>query len=138
MAGSAISARLSRQHDSERIMRLGVFLATAASGLLLVSSYSWPDSVLALLMPLMLYSTAMGLVLPHAMAIALRPFAHIAGTASALLGFIQMSLAAGASAITGMFLTTTPKPMVWMLLAIALTSLFLGLRAHSMYIRTKP
>lgn len=138
MGGSALSARLSRQHDSEQIMRQGVFLATAASGLLLVSSYRWPDSVLALLLPLMLYSTAMGLVLPHAMAIALRPFAHIAGTASALLGFIQMSLAAGASAITGMFLTTTPKPMVWMLLAIALISLFLGLRAHALYSRTKP
>ena len=92
----------------------------------------------ALLLPLMLYSTAMGLVLPHAMAIALRPFAHIAGTASALLGFIQMSLAAGTSAITGMFLTTTPQPMVWMLVGIALTSLFLGLRAHSLYTRTKP
>lgn len=138
MAGSAISARLSRQYDSERIMRMGVLQATAASGLLLVSCYAWPASVLALLLPMMLYSTAMGLVLPHSMAIALRPFAHIAGTASALLGFIQMSLAAGASALTGIFLTTTPKPMVWVLLVIALLSLLLGLRAHSLYTRTKP
>jgi DHA1 family bicyclomycin/chloramphenicol resistance-like MFS transporter len=72
------------------------------------------------------------------MAIALRPFAHIAGTASALLGFIQMSLAAGASALVGIFLTTTPEPMVWMLLVLALISLLLGLRAHSLYARTKP
>ena len=41
----------------------------------------------------------MGLVLPHAMAIALAPFPHIAGTASSLLGFIQMSLSATASAL---------------------------------------
>lgn len=138
MAGSALSARLSRQYDSERIMRLGVLQATAASGLLLLCCYLWDDSVLALLLPMVLYSTAMGLVLPHAMAIALRPFAHIAGTASSLLGFIQMSLAAGASALTGVFLTTTPKPMVWMLLVLALLSLLLGMRAHRLYTRTKP
>ena len=138
MAGSALSARLSRQYDSERIMLVGVLQTMAASGLLLLSCYAWPESVLALMLPMMVYSTAMGLVLPHAMAIALRPFAHIAGTASALLGFIQMSLAAGASAIVGMFLTTTPEPMVWMLLVLALISLLLGLRAHSLYARTKP
>jgi DHA1 family bicyclomycin/chloramphenicol resistance-like MFS transporter len=138
MAGSALSARLSRHYDSERIMRVGVLQAMTASGLLLVSCYVWPESVFALMLPMILYSTAMGLVLPHAMAIALRPFAHIAGTASALLGFIQMSLAAGASALIGIFLTTTPKPMVWMLLVLAFTSLLLGLRTHNLYTRTKP
>jgi hypothetical protein len=49
-----------------------------------------------------------------------------------------MSLAAGASALTGIFLTTTPKPMVWMLLVIALLSLLLGMRAHGLYARTRP
>lgn len=138
IAGSALSARLSKRQESERVMRLGVCLAMAASCLLLACSRGWPDSVLALMLPMMLYSIAMGLVLPHAMAIALRPFAHIAGTASALLGFIQMSLSAGASALTGLFLTTTPQPMVWMLLVIATTSLALGLRSHRLYARTKP
>jgi DHA1 family bicyclomycin/chloramphenicol resistance-like MFS transporter len=138
MGGSALSARLSRSRDSERIMRLGVIMAMYASALVLICSYTWPTSVLALLVPMMLYSVAMGLVLPHAMAIALRPFAHIAGTASALLGFIQMSLSAIASAFTGLFLTTTPLPMVWMLVAISALSLILGLRAHSLYKLTKP
>jgi DHA1 family bicyclomycin/chloramphenicol resistance-like MFS transporter len=138
MAGSALSARLARRQDSERIMRLGVILGMVAACLLLACSSTWPTSVLALMLPMMLYSIAMGLVLPHAMAIALRPFPHIAGTASALLGFIQMSLSAGASALTGLVLTTTPQPMVWMLLAIASISLALGLRAHSLYSGTKP
>ena len=138
MAGSALSARLAKQRDSERIMRLGVILAMTAACLLLAASHTWPDSILALMLPMMLYSIAMGLVLPHAMAIALRPFAHIAGTASALLGFIQMSLSAGSSALAGLFLTTTPQPMVWMLLGIAASSLALGLRAHGLYRRTKP
>ena len=119
-------------------MRLGVIMAMCASGLVLICSSAWQSSVLALMLPMMLYSVAMGLVLPHAMAIALRPFAHIAGTASALLGFIQMTLSALASAFTGLFLTTTPQPMVWMLLATSAVSLVLGLRAHGLYKLTKP
>lgn len=138
MGGSACSARLSKQYDSERIMLLGVVLGVSASFLLLTCSTAWPDSVSALMLPMTLYSLAMGLVLPHAMAIALRPFPHIAGTASSLLGFIQMSLSAVASALIGQFLTTSPQPMVWMLLAISLVSLLLGLRAHGLYLRTRP
>jgi len=138
MGGSAFSARLATGHDSERIMRLGVLLGATASSLLLVCSNIWSASVLALVLPMTLYSVALGLVLPHAMAIALRPFSHIAGTASSLLGFIQMSLAAGASALTGQFLKTTPQPMVWILLGTSLVALVLGLRAHRLYLRTKP
>ncbi len=138
MGGSALSAWLSRHRDSEQIMRLGVITAICASSLLLVCSYAWPISVLALMLPMALYSVAMGLVLPHSMAIALRPFAHIAGTASALMGFIQMSISAVASALIGLFLTTSPQPMVWMLLVISAASLVLGLRAHRLYTRTKP
>jgi DHA1 family bicyclomycin/chloramphenicol resistance-like MFS transporter len=138
MGGSALSARLSRHRDSEQIMQLGILLASGATILLLACSYRWPNSVLALVLPMIPYSLAMGLVLPHAMAIALRPFPHIAGTASALLGFIQMSLSAGASALSGIFLTTTPQPMVWMMVLISAAALALGLRSHSRYRLTKP
>jgi DHA1 family bicyclomycin/chloramphenicol resistance-like MFS transporter len=137
ICGSALSARLSRRFDSEQVMQLGVALAVTATSLLLVSSHLWPTRVLALMLPMVVYSTAMGLVLPHAMAIALRPFAHIAGTASALLGFIQMSLSAAASALTGQFLTTSPAPMVWAMVAISLAVLVLGQRAHRLYLRAK-
>ena len=90
------------------------------------------------MLPMMFYSTGLGLVLPHAMAIALRPFAHIAGTASALLGFIQMSLSATASALAGVFLKDTPLPMLWAMLVITLLALALTVRAHGLYRRSKP
>ena len=138
MGGSALSARLSRRRDSEQLMLFGIILLTTACSLLLAASTLWPMSVLALMLPMVLYATAMGLVLPHAMAIALRPFPHIAGTASALLGFIQMSLSAGASAVVGLFLKDTALPMSLALLVISLFALGLGLRAHRLYTHTKP
>jgi MFS transporter, DHA1 family, multidrug resistance protein len=138
MSGSALSARLSRRHDSERIMLLGLVTGMVATSLMMAGSWLWPDSVLALMLPMILYSTGMGLVLPHAMAIALRPFPYIAGTASALLGFIQMSLSAITSALVGVFLQDTPRPMLGTMLLVALLALGLGLRANQLYRRTKP
>ena len=138
MIGSGISARLAGRFHSEQVMLLGSALALFACVLILSAAYIWPRSVLALMLPMMFYSTGLGLVLPHAMAIALRPFPHIAGTASALLGFVQMSLSAAASALSGIFLTDTPLPMLWALLIISLLAMVLALRSHRLYHLSNP
>ena len=138
IVGSGISARLTTHHDSEQVMLLGILLAVLSSVLMVAGAHLLPDSVLALVLPMTLYSTALGLVLPHAMAIALRPFPHMAGTASALMGFIQMSLSASASALVGVYLQDTPLPLVWSMLLAALAALALGLRAHRLYSAAKP
>ncbi|MEZ5502794.1 MAG: multidrug effflux MFS transporter [Halioglobus sp.] len=101
MLGSALSARLSRSYDSELTVLIGALLAATATGSMWLGAQLLPRSVVMLALPMMFYSTGMGLVLPNAMAVALRPFAHIAGTASALLGFIQMSVSASATALVG-------------------------------------
>ena len=88
-----------------------------------------PRSVAVLALPMMFYSAGMGLVLPNAMAVALRPFPHIAGTASALLGFIQMSLSATATALVGAYLKDTPAPMLHFMFCITFLALLLSLGA---------
>ena len=138
IVGSGISARLTTHHDSEQVMLLGILLAVTSCVLMVAGACLLPDSVLALVLPMALYATALGLVLPHAMAIALRPFPHMAGTASALMGFIQMSLSASASALVGIFLQDTPLPLVWSMLLASLAALVLGLRAHRLYSAAKP
>jgi DHA1 family bicyclomycin/chloramphenicol resistance-like MFS transporter len=138
IVGSGISARLTTHHDSEQVMLLGILLAVTSCAVMVAGAYLLPDSVLALVLPMALYATALGLVLPHAMAIALRPFPHMAGTASALMGFIQMSLSASASALVGIFLQETPLPLVWSMLLASLAALVLGLRAHRLYSAAKP
>lgn len=137
MAGSGVSARLAGRFESEQLMLLGAVLSLAASAMMLLGSWLLPQSVLALMLPMMLYSTGMGLVLPHGMTIALRPFPHIAGTASALLGFIQMALSASASAFAGTLITDSPLPMLWSMLAITLCALALALHVHGHYRRNR-
>jgi MFS transporter, DHA1 family, multidrug resistance protein len=130
MLGSALSARLSRSYDSEQTVLVGAALAAAAVGAMWLGTLLLPRSVTVLALPMMFYSTGMGLVLPNAMAVALRPFPHIAGTASALLGFIQMSLSASATALVGTYLKDTPAPMLNFMLLITLFALLLSVSLY--------
>ena len=127
MAGSAMSARLSSHYGSEQVLLTGVFVALGASLLALPAWWLLPGKVLALALPMGLYIVALGLVMPHAMTLALRGYPQMAGTASSLLGFIQMSFAATVTAIVGTLLQDTPTPMVLSILTGAFFSVPLGL-----------
>jgi DHA1 family bicyclomycin/chloramphenicol resistance-like MFS transporter len=131
MLGSGVSARLSKRFMPEQTVLLGTALAAGASASMLAGTALFPASLLALILPMIFYSAGMGLVLPNAMAVALRPFPHIAGTASALLGFIQMGLSSSATALVGLYLKNTPAPMVYLMFFITVSSLGLGLLVYS-------
>lgn len=126
MLGSGISARLSSSFDEEQMVLLGAGLAMTATLAMLAGSRAFPQSIWALLLPMTLYSTGMGMTLPNAMASALRHFPHMAATASALLGFIQMGLSGSAAALVGTFLVDTPAPMVNFMVGMTALSLALA------------
>ncbi len=130
MLGSAISARLTSHYLPEEIVLRGALLCAAAAGAMVVGNALEPQSVLAIVLPKLFFSSGIGLVLPNAMAISLRPFPHIAGTASSLFGFIQMALSASVTAVIGLFLQDTPVPMLYFLFAITIVALLLSLRLH--------
>lgn len=112
IVGSALSARLSYRLPSEKIMLGGSLLSVLATTAMAAGYWSAPNTPAALVAPTMFYSMSLGMVQPHAMALALRPFGHIAGTGSSLFGFIQMSCAAFVSAAVGHYLTDSAWPML--------------------------
>jgi DHA1 family bicyclomycin/chloramphenicol resistance-like MFS transporter len=129
MTGSAISARASYRFDSPQILLAGACLSVVATIGMSIGYWLAPMTVAAVAGPMVLYSTSLGLVQPHAMALALKPFGHIAGTGSSLLGFIQMSTSALASAFVGQFLLDSAWPMLAGMLGLtasALLTLFLA------------
>jgi DHA1 family bicyclomycin/chloramphenicol resistance-like MFS transporter len=129
-AGSALSARLARSRSSEQIMRSGALLGTLAALVMMAASELYRPTIAGLLLPMMLYSCSLGLVLPHAMGSALRHFPQMAGTASALFGFVQMGLSGATAALVAWFLDSSPRPMVTAMLLVSLASLGLILRLH--------
>ncbi len=133
VVGSGASARLASHFVPEQLSFLGTALGLLSTLIMWLGSTFYPLSVAVYMLPMALYSVALGLVLPNSMAVALRPFSQIAGTASALLGFIQMSIAAALSALVGLLLSASPQPMVLTMVvisAIALTLNFIMYKRH--------
>ena len=138
MAGSGLSARLTKNYTSEQIVLAGAALAAVAAGTVWIGAQRLPDSIAMMMMPMMFYSMGIGLMLPNAMAIALSPFPYIAGTASALLGFVQMSLSAFATAIVGNYLVDSPAPVLNFMLAISGLALLLSVVLFRVRTHPKP
>lgn len=128
IAGSGISARLATRWDSQQTMLLGGALCVLTSTCMWAGNNLFATSIWVLILPMTVYAIGMGLVLPHAMAIALAPFPQMAGTASALLGFIQMGLSALASALVGALLNDSPQPMLIAMVALNSGALLLAVR----------
>jgi len=135
IAGSALSARLSSSYDSASLMLLGALIGVFATLIMWGATALFPNNLYAIMLPMTFYTTALGIVLPHAMAIALKHFAHIAGTASALMGFIQMSISALASAAVGNLLKLSPEPLVLTMVGISIAAAFLAGRAYRLVSR---
>ena len=138
MAGSGLSARLTKNYTSEQMVLAGAALAAVAAGTVWIGAQRLPDSIAVMMIPMMFYSMGIGLMLPNAMAIALSPFPYIAGTASALLGFVQMSLSAFATAIVGNYLVDSPAPVLNFMLAISGLALVLSVVLFRVRTHPKP
>jgi DHA1 family bicyclomycin/chloramphenicol resistance-like MFS transporter len=119
--GNAISTRLAHGREPEQVMWVGAKLGLAGAVCMVVAS-ELTRVPLGIVLPMSLYSMALGIVLPHAMAAALRPFPHMAGTASALLGFIQMGLSSVGGAVVGASLVDSARPMTMMILMLSCVS----------------
>jgi DHA1 family bicyclomycin/chloramphenicol resistance-like MFS transporter len=70
-----------------------------------------------------LYLAGLGSLSPNTTAIAIGPFTHRAGTASALLGSMQMAAGAIGSSLVSFFHNGTAMPMAVLLLSASLGSL---------------
>jgi DHA1 family bicyclomycin/chloramphenicol resistance-like MFS transporter len=86
-----------------------VYLAAALVLLLIASLHTerlWP-----LLVPLFVYIASLGYIIPNSSACAMTGQGRRAGSASALLGCLQFSVAAGAAALVGVLHDGTAVPM---------------------------
>lgn len=94
-AAGLLAPRLAHRWGARPVMLAGIALALAGGVLLLAGS----QTVTMFSVSLAVFLLGMGMVNPLGTAITLQPFGHQAGTASALLGFLQMGSAALAISI---------------------------------------
>ena len=110
-AMSQLTASLSARFGLAPVIRWSV-MAVAAVMVLLAVTTLWVDS-LALMMTLLFVGFGfLGLLLPAAGVLSLEDHGAVAGSASALLGAIQMITAAVSMTLVGVYADHTPAPML--------------------------
>ena len=120
MAGSLIAGRLTLGLGIDPMVLLGSAVALASGLAAGVLAWAGADHVAAVVAPMFVYMVGMGIVMPNCMAGAIGPFPAMAGTASALLGFVQMGLAALVGVLVGQFHDGTQVPMATAIAAMGM------------------
>jgi MFS transporter, DHA1 family, multidrug resistance protein len=129
LVGSLAAGRLTGRLPLNRLVLLGVGGSLLGGGLMVGLAALAPLSVASIVAPMAIFSAGLGMALPAGMAGAMAPFPQIAGAASALLGFIQMLVAAAASFAVGVLPHGSALPMAVVIAASAAAALlsFTGL-----------
>lgn len=120
LIGNGLVVKLSHRIAAKNQLALAIVLTVTAGvlmTLLLVFGYVMP---LAIMLPMTLHSIGLGLSLPLCTTAALKPFAQMAGTASALLGFLQMAIPAMIVLPLGHILGDHPLPLALTILIMSL------------------
>lgn len=105
-----ISARLTLRLGAIRLIEWGA-LITAASGLAMAAFAFTGITVWGVIVAAVLVNFGAGFIIPNAQAAAIAPYPHMAGTASALTGAVQMLLAAAIGAAVGQLYDDSARPM---------------------------
>ena len=116
IAGTLISGRLSARLGIDRLIAIGSLVGFAGALLVLVLALQNPTrtgmpAAIAVVGPMTLFLAGVGLMMPNAVVAAIAPYPRAAGTASALMGFLQMAMAAILGALVGHFHNGTAIPM---------------------------
>jgi DHA1 family bicyclomycin/chloramphenicol resistance-like MFS transporter len=98
LLGSVLSGRLVRRFGSDYLLACGAWLGAFAGAIMwaldMAGVHSGLSGMAAILGPMFFCTLATGLVMPNAIGRALAPYPAMAGSASALMGFCQMTIAA--------------------------------------------
>ncbi|MDX1457525.1 MAG: multidrug effflux MFS transporter [Marinobacter sp.] len=123
IAGNLTAMGLGRRLLPDQIMLRGLILAVFGGSLMAALAVAGVFNVWAVVLPQTLVMMGVGMVLPQTMAGALANFPRMAGSASALFGFTQMTVAATVGALVGYFYDGTTLVMALVIAGATVTAL---------------
>jgi MFS transporter, DHA1 family, multidrug resistance protein len=123
IGGSQLNIWLTRRHADRKIFRLAVICQNIVMLVILGGTLGGWYGLSANIVLLVLYLPFCGMAYPNAAAIALEPFSKNIGSASALLGFLQMSIGALASTGVGFLQASSALPIFAVMAATAVIGL---------------
>ena len=119
---SQLTGMLTQKFGLPRVIRVAASGFALAMLSLAVLFAMGANSLIALMAPLFIGYGFLGLVIPTSAVLALEHHGAIAGTASALMGSLQMIIGSAIMALAGLFANGTPRPMAFGIAACAVAS----------------
>ena len=122
IVSSQVNSFLLRKYKSEQIIRVALFCQSLTGiALFTASTYGWIglDGTIILAM---IFLSCQGFTFPNSSALSMAPFSKNAGSASALMGAIQMGIGAFTSMLVSVLSNHTPLPMTGVMAACSITS----------------
>jgi DHA1 family bicyclomycin/chloramphenicol resistance-like MFS transporter len=110
VVGTFLSGRLARRFGPARMAAAGAAFALAGGAATLACAVLLPPGVVQTVAPFAVFMVGAGLLLPNGFAGAIGPFPRMAGTASALAGFLQLGSSAVVGAVVGLVHDGTALP----------------------------
>ncbi|HYH14932.1 MAG TPA: multidrug effflux MFS transporter [Flavisolibacter sp.] len=116
---SQLNNLLLKKYNSEQIIRVTITLQSLIGLTLVLGTYLNWFGLAGIITCIALFLSCQGFSFPNASALSMAPFTKEAGSASALLGAMQMGLGALASALVGVFNNGTAVPLAAVMAACA-------------------
>ena len=132
IGSSQMNNVLLKKYRSGQIIRVTLLLQCIIAVVLVLGTFNNWLGLYGTIACIFFYLCCQGFSFPNSSALSMAPFSREAGSASALMGAIQMALGAGASALVGLLSNGTAIPMTGVMAGCSLSAvviLMIGRRA---------
>lgn len=137
ITASQINNLLLKKYSSIQIVRATLFVQTIAGGLLFVLTALNVAGLYSTIVLIFVFLSCQGFNFPNSSALSMAPFEKEAGSASALMGAIQMAFGALAAASVALLNASSPLPMAGVMALCGLLALLILIVADRKKIHTK-
>ncbi|WP_271424015.1 Bcr/CflA family multidrug efflux MFS transporter [Aequorivita sinensis] len=120
---SQVNTFLLRKYNSQKIVKVTLICQVIAGALLFFGTVFNLVDMYTMIVLVFLFLSTQGFAFPNTSALSLAPFEKNAGTASALMGALQLGIGALITALVSVLSNDTPLPMTGIMFLCALTSL---------------
>lgn len=128
---SQVNTLLLKKHTSQQIVKVTLICQVIAGAFLFFGTIFNLIEMYSMIVLAFLFLSTQGFAFPNTSALSLAPFEKSAGTASALMGALQLGIGALITALVSMLSNETPLPMtgiMFLCAIVALSMLYLGNR----------
>lgn len=125
VSASQVNTVLLRKHTSEQIIKVTLICQVITGSLLLAGAYFDLLGLYSTIILAFLFLSTQGFAFPNTSALSIAPFSKSAGTASALMGAIQLGVGAITTAIVSLLSNHSSLPMAGVMFGCAAMSLII-------------